>query len=214
MKQFMQHDHSNPKKSTKTMKKVLLATYLLAIFSIILILSLGNYSFIVFNDLMLIFDPYIFFIFNVMGIFPFLILIYTKIYHLNISKRNQMLYALGFLFGGFILYPAVYMTKINKSKTYKQIRLLNIIFVIISTFILILMFYIELFGDFSTYFNLFKHDIFVMIMSIDFIITYLLSIFLSYKQEKNWYISIIPVLGFLFLLNSREFVTHKKTLSL
>lgn len=178
---------------------------------IITMLIFGNLRFLIFDDFFRnILDPHTFLVFNVLGIYPFIIILYMHFYDVGLTKKTSNLLYLGFFLGGFALYPIVFLSDIKKATRLNKIAHINLMFIVLSGYTLLLLFYVELFGDFSHYLYMFQNDILVHIMTIDFIITYVLSLCLMIKQEKNWYISLIPVFGLLFLLNSRNFSIHNR----
>ena len=198
--------------NTNIIKKPLFILYVLVLLYICMILLFGNLKFIIFDDFLhTIFNPHIFFIFNVLGMYPLIFLLAIKVYLIDIKDQAYKLLHLSYLFGGFIIYPILLTTSLTSKGKIRETKYINIIFIVLSAYTLFLLFYVELFGDFSYFLYMFKNDIFIHIMTIDFIITYIFSIYLSYKKEKNWYLSFIPVLGFLFLLNSSAFIIHNKS---
>jgi len=193
------------------MKKVLILIYIVTLIYITSMLIFGNLRFLIFDDFIRnILDPHTFLIFNLLGIYPLMIILYMYFYDIKLGAKASKLIYLSFLFGGFALYPVIFSSNIKKASKLNNLSHINLIFIIICAYTLFIFFYVELFGDFSNYLYMFKNDIFVHIMTIDLMITYILSLILIIKQEKNWYISLIPVFGLLFLLNSRNFTIHSR----
>lgn len=193
------------------MKKALILIYIVTLLYITSMLIFGNLRFLIFDDFIRnILDPHTFLVFNLLGIFPFMIILYMYFYDIKLNNKNSKLIYLSFLFGGFVLYPVIFSSNIKKAKRLNNLPYINLIFITISAYTLFIFFYMEVFGDFSNYLYMFKNDILVHIMTIDLMITYILSLILIAKQEKNWYISLIPVFGLLFLLNSKNFAIHNR----
>ena len=139
------------------MKKALILIYIVTLLYITSMLIFGNLRFLIFDDFIRnILAPHTFLVFNLLGIFPFMIILYMYFYDIKLNNKNSKLIYLSFLFGGFALYPVIISSNIKKAKKLNKLPCINLIFITISAYTLFIFFYMEVFGDFSNYLYMFK----------------------------------------------------------
>lgn len=118
-------------------------------------------------------DPSQWFIFTSLGFFP----LYFFVFALNEKQPlwRSILYLLGMIFGGFIVFP---LEALN-NKTAKPLTLTHLVMLATMDSILIAILVWSIFlGDWSVYIRSYQTDLFVYIMTWDFIA---IIIVLSYK---------------------------------
>lgn len=142
-------------------------------------------------------EPFVFAIFNLLGLFPFAFLLVSIKFEEQRSVFKSILLSFGFISGAFAIYPAFFVQSQPK-KTHRQLRWIKMAVIAGSIFSFILILYGIILGDFMTFLSLFYNDSFVHIMAIDFVFLYVLSLYIAKKYTKNWYYTCIPVLGFYF----------------
>ncbi|ERJ11690.1 hypothetical protein [Haloplasma contractile] len=150
-------------------------------------------------------DPLIISIFYLFGVWPFIFagLLFKK----KSANINAWPFVIGsFIFGVFALLPYYFLngsgddSKHTKEwlKSYKESKLVYLILIIITTWLLL---YGLMFGDPNGFITMFNYSWFVHIMGIDFILLVILSIITMYKQGATDYkLGFIPVLGPLIYL--------------
>lgn len=141
-------------------------------------------------------DPYLFMVFNLLGLFPLAFILFGLKY-LQMDKTDWIFLGLGFMLGGFMLTIPFIQGELKPKKISKKVQVTALIGLIITVLVIG---YGIILGDFNVYFNAFMTDSFVHIMTLDFIFLYGLSIYLSCRTMKLPWISLIPVVGFYYLL--------------
>ena len=135
-------------------------------------------------------------IFNVMGYFPLLFILDGFLYHR--IKHYQWLLLTAFVLGGFLVFP-VYLfgtprRAIITSKNRLSMIVVSLIFTVLSAFFLFTL--LTTIGN-TVYFNQFFTDVFIGIMTVDFLVLYGLSILRSRDYSSRWgWLSLIPLFGF------------------
>jgi hypothetical protein len=135
-------------------------------------------------------------IFNVMGYFPLLFILDGFLYHR--IKHYQWLLLTAFVLGGFLVFPVYIFGQPKKEVTTSKNRLSRIlvssIFTAFSAFFLWTL--ISTMGN-TVYFDQFFTDVFIGIMTVDFLVLYGLSILRSRDYSTRWgWLSVIPLFGF------------------
>jgi hypothetical protein len=122
-------------------------------------------------------DPTQWFVFNSLGIFP----LYFFILSLNDKKPwwMSLLYLFGLGFGGFVIFPLEALTQTKPQPLKKSSFFALASFDIILTIMLV---WALFFGDWSVYRSSFQQDLFVYIMTWDFIAVVIV---LFYKVLMN-----------------------------
>jgi hypothetical protein len=150
-------------------------------------------------------DPLINMVFNLLGLFPLILFMYALTYERPLHKKLYVGHFLGFATGAFGLLPAYFESHervyLKPARWVKAVTL----FSFVST--LILMIYGFALGSFSSYISAFQSDALIHIMTIDLLILYLFSIYLSYRSKHQlWYLVFIPIIGLVFpiLINRKE----------
>ena len=141
-------------------------------------------------------DPYLIMVFNLLGLFPLAFILFGLKY-LKMSKTDWAFLGLGFMLGGFMLTIPFIKGTLKPKTISKRVQITALIGLIITVLIIG---YGIILGDLNVYIDAFKSDSFVHIMTIDFIFLYGLSVYLSYKSMRLPWISLIPVVGFYYLL--------------
>ncbi|PKK94200.1 MAG: hypothetical protein CVV61_00710 [Tenericutes bacterium HGW-Tenericutes-6] len=181
------------------MKKWMLISWFILVLYTVYYLVFNQPRTTIFNDFLdLSIDPLIFAVFNMLGIIPFLMLLYVIIYQIKTNRIQKIGLSLSFVSGAFALYPTAAFLGENNAKKHQKWTIYATILSGIS--ILFLAIYGFFFGSLNIYIESFKNDAFVHIMTIDFFFLYIHSIILSKKCSKYWYISFIPFVGFSYIL--------------
>ncbi len=141
-------------------------------------------------------DPYLLMVFNLLGLFPLAFILFGLKY-LKMAKPDWIFLSLGFMLGGFMLTIPFIKGTLKPKTISKRVQITALIGLIITVLVIG---YGIILGDLNVYIDAFKSDSFVHIMTIDFIFLYGLSIYLSYKSMRLPWISLIPVVGFYYLL--------------
>lgn len=153
----------------------------------------------IFTDLMeLSINPLVFAVFNMLGVIPFLMILYVNIFQVKVNKAQKFGLGLSFMMGAFALYPTALSMDDPKEKKRQTWTTYASIFS--GLLILLLSLYGILFGSLRNYAESFRNDAFVHIMTIDFFFLYIHSIILSQKCSKKWYFSLVPFVGFSYIL--------------
>jgi len=108
--------------------------------------------------------------FNMLGVFPLYYLLVASTYERQ-KWFVYLLFGLSFMFGAFATIPGLLLLKGNQKPLSKRQERF---FIILPLALLIMSIVGILFGDISTYFQLFLNDQFVHIMTIDFFILLLM----------------------------------------
>lgn len=108
--------------------------------------------------------------FNMLGVFPLYYLLVASTYERQ-KWFVYLLFGLSFMFGAFATIPGLLLLKGNQKPLSKRQERF---FIILPLALLIMSIVGILFGDISTYFQLFLNDQFVHIMTIDFFILLLI----------------------------------------
>jgi len=181
------------------MKKWMLISWFILVLYTMYYLVFNQPTTTIFNDLMdLSIDPLIFAVFNMLGIIPFLMLLYVIIYQIKTNRLQKIGISLSFVLGAFALYPTAAF--FGEDSTKKHQKWTTYATILSGITILFLVFFGFIFGSLKIYIESFKTDAFVHVMTIDFFFLYIHSIILSRKCSKYWYISIIPFVGFSYIL--------------
>ncbi len=122
-------------------------------------------------------DPSQWFIFTSLGIFPLYFLIFS--FNEKQPLWRSLLYMFGMILGGFIVFP---LEIINKHSANPLTRLQIILLALMDTVLMIMLIWAIIFGDWSVYIQSYQNDIFVNIMTWDFIA---IVIVLFYKVISN-----------------------------
>jgi hypothetical protein len=138
-------------------------------------------------------------IFNLMGLFPIAFLFYFLKYEkLPFSKARIATLILSFMTGAFALYPLCF--NLNNEKHLKNDnrlnKLLNYSTIIFGLVSLVLIMGGLFLGSFSNYFEMFSNDSLIHIMTLDFILLYVLSIYILKVKNLKYQYAFIPVFGF------------------
>lgn len=135
-------------------------------------------------------------IFHVMGYFPLLFILDGFIFH-RIKHWNWVLWT-AFVLGGFLVFPVYLFGQVRKQTIVQGQRVwilgLAIVFTLLSAYFLW-----TLFSTIPTtlYFDSLLTDVFIGIMTVDFLVLYGLSIGRSLTFSSRWgWISVVPLLGF------------------
>lgn len=122
-------------------------------------------------------DPSQWFIFTSLGIFP----LYFLIFSFNEKQPiwRSLLYLLGMILGGFIVFP---LEVISKYSANPLTRLQFVLLALMDSILIILLVWSIIFGDWSVYIQSYQNDLFVNIMTWDFIA---IVIVLFYKVISN-----------------------------
>jgi hypothetical protein len=127
-------------------------------------------------------DPSQWFIFNSLGIFP----LYFFILALNDKKPwwISSLYLFGLMFGGFIIFPLEAFSKTEaqplKKSSFLALASLDILLTIMFIWAII-------FGDWSVYRSNFQQDLFVYIMTWDFIAIVIVLFYKVWMHNKVYF---------------------------
>ena len=122
------------------------------------------------NDLLLVM------VFNMLGVFPMLFLLVLFKY----EKQRWYVYVLfflGFMLGGFVILPGLMFLKLNPKN---QTSLHKLLSVLLPLFLILMLIFGILLGDFNLYLNAFLQDRFVHIMTIDLFVLILTPYVLGY----------------------------------
>jgi hypothetical protein len=128
----------------------------------------------VFNNAL---DPSQWFVFTSLGIFPLYFLILT--FNEKQPIWRSLLYLLGMGLGGFIVFP---LEILNKHNANPLTRLQFILLALMDSILMALLIWSIIFGDWSVYIQSYQNDVFVTIMTWDFIA---IVIVLFYKVISN-----------------------------
>ncbi len=145
-------------------------------------------------------DPLVFSLFNLMGLFPLSFLIYAWLYE-DLTKKDYPYFIFSFMLGAFALTPYFLKTKEVPRLRKHRPKLFLLVMSVISMLVII---YGLTLGSFINYGNAFMSDSFVHIMTFDFLFMIGLSAYLMYPIKKRWYIAFIPVVGFYYLLSTKN----------
>ncbi|MDY3195720.1 MAG: hypothetical protein RBQ95_02565 [Paracholeplasma sp.] len=145
-------------------------------------------------------DPLVFTVFNLMGLFPLSFLLYALFYE-TIEKKEYPYFILSFMLGAFALTPYFIKRKEVPSVTKNRPRAFLLVIGVMS---LLLIIYGVILGRVSEYSRAFMSDSFVHIMTFDFLFMIGLSVYLMYPIKKHWYLAFIPVVGFYYLLSTKD----------
>ncbi|MCU0104918.1 hypothetical protein N7603_04535 [Acholeplasma vituli] len=141
-------------------------------------------------------DPYLISVFNLLGLFPLAFLLFGLRY-MNMTKPTWIGLSLGFMLGGFALIIPFTRQELKKNTVSSKVHIIALVGLIGA---ILTIGYGLILGNFSNYMSAFTSDSFVHIMTIDFLFLYGLSILLSFKVYKQPWFSMIPVIGFFYLI--------------
>jgi hypothetical protein len=143
-------------------------------------------------------DPLLLTLFNLLGIYPLAFMIFS-IKYMVMTKKAWIPLILSFGLGGFAVTPLFIKRTYQRQKTEKYVSLLALVALVLS--VMLLGFGLIL-GDYQVFIDAFLNDSFIHIMTIDFIALTILSILVSKQVSKSYWISAIPLVGFLYMLFS------------
>lgn len=181
------------------MRKYILISWILFVLYTLYYVLMNEPNTTIFVDLLSFnANPFIFVVFNMLGIIPFLMILYVIVFEVKVNKFQKIGLGLSFMAGAFALYPtALFMGEPRKKKHRNWTKSASII---TGVFILFLSLYGLLFGSLKNYAESFRNDAFVHIMTIDFFFLYIHSVMVAKKCSKKWYFALIPFIGFSYIL--------------
>jgi len=138
-------------------------------------------------------EPLVLMVFNLMGLMPLAFLLYALSLK-NLEKKDYGFIGLGFLTGAFSLAPFLWLTLDKPLKGLKRSFSLLVWAGLILSIITIL--YGVIYGDISSYYQLFLEDSFIHVMTIDFIVLNILMMLVMVKHAVNPFVEWVPVVGF------------------
>ncbi len=147
-------------------------------------------------------DPFLLQFFNVMGLVPFYFL-YDYLYFQTRSKFGILPFLFGFLGGAFTILIGYQQSAFIQRPKARYMQFLLSIIILLTSLIMIQAFWQ---GNAYLYFRVFFQDSLVGIMTIDFLVLYIWSIYRSRQLFRPWYLAFVPMVGFglLMLLNQRR----------
>jgi len=147
-------------------------------------------------------DPFAASFFNLMGLVPIYFLMDYLCFQPH-SKWGVLPFLFGFVGGAFSILLGYQKASASHRHNTKWIQFILITLMILTAVIMTQAFW---FGNPVLYVRLFLSDSLVGIMTVDFLVLYVWSIYRSKQLFRNWYLASIPVIGFglLMLLNQRR----------
>ncbi len=136
-------------------------------------------------------------VFNLMGLFPVVFVTFLFCEPHKPSRPRIVSHLLGFMVGAFALLPVV---SFEKQRPRHPGSLFRVLLLTLASVALALLIWMFVQGSISSYLNLFQSDSFIHIMTIDWIILYIMSVIVSKKRFKTWPLALIPVAGALLML--------------
>lgn len=144
--------------------------------------------------------------FNLMGIVPIIFLMYATLNQRK-DRWGWLPYAGGFVGGAY----TVLFGKLSIISKRKALHIIQKVILFISILSCIWLYgYAWFFGHPMTYFSLFFSDALVGIMTVDFLILWIWSIFLAKHHYRQWYWAFIPMIGFAGLMLIATIQIHAK----
>ena len=130
--------------------------------------------------------------FNLMGLVPLYFLI-DYLFFFQRTKMGIFPFIFGFLGGAFSILLGYRQTIFAKSKMAYWMKILIGVLIVLTTFIIIQGFYL---GKPELYFSVYFADSLVGIMTVDFLILYVWSVYLAKQRFHHWYIAFVPMIGY------------------
>ena len=135
-------------------------------------------------------------IFNVMGFFPLLFILDGFLYH-RFNRLKWLLWT-SFVLGGFVVFPVYLFGRSSRRSFTGNVRSITLVIYWLTTFVSgYFLWTLWSTLDNTTYFDRLFSDVFIGIMTIDFLVLYALSIVRSGTVSPRWsWLSLIPLVGF------------------
>jgi hypothetical protein len=160
------------------MNRYIVATIWIILIAVSAITPLWNVPSTFLDQVMLgTLDPSQWFIFTSLGLFPLYFFIFSR--NENQPLWRSMFYLFGLILGGFIIFPLEALNQ-RKAQPLSKIQLVSL--AMMDTTLIILLGWSIIFGDWSVYIQSYQKDLFVYIMTWDFIAVVIV---LFYKAFAN-----------------------------
>ena len=168
----------------------------LVIYTLIYVLFIQSDSPLLFEILNGAADPFASQFFNLMGLVPFYFLLDYLFFQAH-SRWGIVTFLFGFIGGAFSILIGYKKHRSIEVSIPKWVQALLMILIILTSVIITQAFWQ---GNPNQYFQLFMQDSLVGIMTIDFLVLYLWSLYRSKQLFRYWYLSFIPMVGFGLLM--------------